>query len=55
LRAGISKNFVAMEFDTIVKNGTVVTASDIWNNCDIGIKVCFSFLNAAKFNCWGGF
>lgn len=28
-----------MEFDTIVKNGTVVTASDIWENCDIGIKV----------------
>jgi dihydropyrimidinase len=44
-----------MEFDTIVKNGTVVTASDIWKNCDIGIKVCFSFLNAPKFNCWGRF
>lgn len=29
-----------MDLDTIVKNGTVVTASDIWENCDIGIKVC---------------
>lgn len=28
-----------MDFDLVIKNGTVVTASDIWNSCDIGIKV----------------
>ncbi|OQU99766.1 hypothetical protein CLAIMM_05353 [Cladophialophora immunda] len=27
-----------MEFDLIVRNGNVVTASDIWYNCDIGVK-----------------
>ncbi|KAG2063705.1 Metallo-dependent hydrolase [Suillus decipiens] len=27
-----------MEFDLVVCNGTVVTASDIWESCDIGIK-----------------
>ncbi|KAG2067226.1 Metallo-dependent hydrolase [Suillus decipiens] len=27
-----------MEFDLVVRNGTVVTASDIWKSCDIGIK-----------------
>ncbi|KAG2067257.1 Metallo-dependent hydrolase [Suillus decipiens] len=27
-----------MEFDLVVRNGTVVTASDIWESCDIGIK-----------------
>lgn len=28
-----------MDFDLVVRNGTVVTASDIWESCDIGIKV----------------
>lgn len=28
-----------MELDTIIRNGTVVTASDVWPCCDIGIKV----------------
>jgi dihydropyrimidinase len=28
-----------MDFDLIVRNGNVVTASDIWYGCDIGIKV----------------
>jgi hypothetical protein len=28
-----------MDFDLIVRNGIVVTASDIWYDCDIGIKV----------------
>ncbi|KAK5452406.1 hypothetical protein LTS15_007472 [Exophiala xenobiotica] len=27
-----------MDFDLIVRNGNVVTASDIWYGCDIGIK-----------------
>ncbi|EXJ79072.1 dihydropyrimidinase [Capronia epimyces CBS 606.96] len=27
-----------MDLDLIVRNGTVVTASDIWTDCDIGIK-----------------
>lgn len=28
-----------MDFDLVVRNGTVVTASDIWESCDIGVKV----------------
>lgn len=28
-----------MDLDLIVRNGNVVTASDIWYDCDIGIKV----------------
>jgi hypothetical protein len=28
-----------MEFDLIVRNGNVVTASDIYYDCDIGVKV----------------
>ena len=28
-----------MEIDLIVRNGIVVTASDIWPKCDIAIKV----------------
>ncbi|KAG0699978.1 hypothetical protein DFH29DRAFT_990580 [Suillus ampliporus] len=27
-----------MDFDLVVRNGTIVTASDIWESCDIGIK-----------------
>ncbi|KIK35678.1 hypothetical protein CY34DRAFT_16872 [Suillus luteus UH-Slu-Lm8-n1] len=27
-----------MDFDLVVRNGTVVTASDIWESCDIGVK-----------------
>ncbi|KAG2355761.1 hypothetical protein BDR07DRAFT_1381282 [Suillus spraguei] len=27
-----------MDFDLVIRNGTVVTASDIWESCDIGIK-----------------
>jgi hypothetical protein len=28
-----------MDFDLVIRNGTVVTASDIWESCDIGVKV----------------
>jgi len=31
-----------MDFDLVIRNGTVVTASDIWQSCDIGIKVCIA-------------
>ncbi|KAG2153018.1 uncharacterized protein EDB93DRAFT_1272068 [Suillus bovinus] len=27
-----------MDFDLVVRNGTIVTASDIWESCDIGVK-----------------
>jgi len=28
-----------MDYDLVIRNGTVITASDIWEACDIGIKV----------------